>query len=189
MQFSLPWIPQSITDAGAEVINVFYDADGCISKRIAGAIWRTCSDGLFESGGVGEDATPQLVFGEVAGKAFDHVEPIAGSGGEVEALMESGPFREGKLLRMMCSNFSVDAISVGPTYRYPFDIIAKSAKSEKWSGREDSNLRPPGPEPGALPDCATPRTMDKVSGWSSLGKRRAPGENLRSNDCWPTSRF
>ena len=28
----------------------------------------------------------------------------------------------------------------------------------KWSGREDSNLRPPGPEPGALPDCATPRT-------------------------------
>src|SRR6202041_149251 len=29
----------------------------------------------------------------------------------------------------------------------------------KWSGREDSNLRPPGPEPGALPDCATPRTL------------------------------
>ena len=26
-----------------------------------------------------------------------------------------------------------------------------------WSGREDSNLRPPGPKPGALPDCATPR--------------------------------
>jgi mRNA-degrading endonuclease toxin of MazEF toxin-antitoxin module len=28
----------------------------------------------------------------------------------------------------------------------------------KWSGREDLNLRPPGPEPGALPGCATPRT-------------------------------
>ncbi len=26
-----------------------------------------------------------------------------------------------------------------------------------WSGREDSNLRPHGPEPCALPDCATPR--------------------------------
>ncbi len=25
------------------------------------------------------------------------------------------------------------------------------------SGRQDSNLRPPGPQPGALPDCATPR--------------------------------
>jgi hypothetical protein len=24
-------------------------------------------------------------------------------------------------------------------------------KGMKWSGREDSNLRPPGPEPGALP--------------------------------------
>ena len=30
---------------------------------------------------------------------------------------------------------------------------------EKWSGREDLNLRPPGPEPGALPGCATPRRM------------------------------
>src|SRR5438105_14679387 len=28
---------------------------------------------------------------------------------------------------------------------------------EDWSGREDLNLRPPGPEPGALPGCATPR--------------------------------
>jgi hypothetical protein len=27
----------------------------------------------------------------------------------------------------------------------------------KWSGREDSNLRPPAPEAGALPGCATPR--------------------------------
>ncbi len=27
----------------------------------------------------------------------------------------------------------------------------------KWSGRQDSNLRPPGPKPGALPACATPR--------------------------------
>ena len=26
-----------------------------------------------------------------------------------------------------------------------------------WSGRQDSNLRPSGPKPDALPDCATPR--------------------------------
>ncbi len=26
-----------------------------------------------------------------------------------------------------------------------------------WSGRQDSNLRPHGPKPRALPDCATPR--------------------------------
>ena len=30
---------------------------------------------------------------------------------------------------------------------------------EKWSGREDSNLRPPRPERGALPGCATSRQI------------------------------
>ena len=27
----------------------------------------------------------------------------------------------------------------------------------QWSGRKDSNLRPSGPKPDALPGCATPR--------------------------------
>src|SRR5258707_15070237 len=49
-----------------------------------------------------------------------------------------------KLLKMLFSNCSVDAVSVSPTYRKPFDIIAKRAHLEEWSGREDSNLRPPG---------------------------------------------
>ena len=29
--------------------------------------------------------------------------------------------------------------------------------SKKWSEYKDSNLGPPGPKPGALPDCATLR--------------------------------
>ena len=33
----------------------------------------------------------------------------------------------------------------------------------KWSGREDSNLRPPQPHCGALPGCATPRKIKKKS--------------------------
>ena len=28
-----------------------------------------------------------------------------------------------------------------------------------WSGRRDSNSRHPAPKAGALPDCATPRTV------------------------------
>lgn len=28
-----------------------------------------------------------------------------------------------------------------------------------WSGRQDSNLRPLGPKPSALPNCATPRNQ------------------------------
>ena len=56
-----------------------------------------------------------------------------------------------KLLRMLCWNFSVDDASLTPTYKYPFDAIFERAKMNEWSGREDLNLRPPGPEPGALP--------------------------------------
>lgn len=47
-----------------------------------------------------------------------------------------------KLLKLVVSNFSVDAVSVTPTYRQPFDIIAKRAQSEEWSGRTDSNPDP-----------------------------------------------
>jgi integrase len=35
--------------------------------------------------------------------------------------------------------------------------ISKQRRGVKLSGREDLNLRPFGPEPNALPDCATPR--------------------------------
>ena len=83
-----------------------------------------------------------------------------------------------KLLRMIFSNFSVGAVSVTATYRKPFDLIFKRAHLEEWSGREDSNLRPPGPEPGALPDCATPRMCAAVScrfGWLSVWLKRAGG--------------
>ena len=37
------------------------------------------------------------------------------------------------------------------------DLRLNRVSLEEWSGREDLNLRPPGPEPGALPGCATPR--------------------------------
>ncbi len=30
-------------------------------------------------------------------------------------------------------------------------------RKKKWSEQQDSNLRPPGPKPGALPNCAMPR--------------------------------
>jgi hypothetical protein len=43
------------------------------------------------------------------------------------------------LLRMLFSNFSVDAVSVTPTYRKPFDMIYPRTKLEEWSGRLDSN--------------------------------------------------
>ena len=41
-------------------------------------------------------------------------------------------------------------------YQFMSTVISWAIKS--WSERQDSNLRPPGPKPGALPNCATPRS-------------------------------
>jgi hypothetical protein len=63
------------------------------------------------------------------------------------------------------SNFTFDFFSfVGKT---PNKIGATRIKSKSpeinqsflLSGRQDSNLRPPGPKPGALPACATSRVI------------------------------
>jgi site-specific DNA recombinase len=53
--------------------------------------------------------------------------------------VSQNPVEKAKLLKMLFSNCSVDAVSVTPTYRKPFDIIFKRAHLEEWSGRLDSN--------------------------------------------------
>ena len=57
------------------------------------------------------------------------------------------PAEQAELLRNVLLNCSIDAVSLYPTYRKPFDLIFNRAKNEEWSGREDLNLRPPAPEP------------------------------------------
>jgi DNA invertase Pin-like site-specific DNA recombinase len=56
------------------------------------------------------------------------------------------PAEQAEILKSVLLNCSIDGVSLYPTYRSPFDLIAKRAESEEWSGREDLNLRPPGPE-------------------------------------------
>ncbi|MDT8069555.1 MAG: hypothetical protein ROO76_15430 [Terriglobia bacterium] len=56
------------------------------------------------------------------------------------------PAEQAELLRKVLLNCSIDAVSITPTYRKPFDVMFERAKNEEWSGREDLNLRPPGPE-------------------------------------------
>ncbi len=53
----------------------------------------------------------------------------------------------GQLLKTVLLNCTTDGITVTPTYKKPFDLILERAETEDWSGREDLNLRPPGPEP------------------------------------------
>jgi hypothetical protein len=89
-----------------------------------------------------------------------------------------------KLLRMICSNLYVDAVSVTPAYRYPFNLNFERAKLEEWSGRRDSNPRPSGPKPDALPDCATPRLflvyrINRSAGITRCGRSRGfPGRRV-----------
>ena len=46
-----------------------------------------------------------------------------------------------------------------------------------WSGRQDSNLRPSGPKPDALPGCATPRPkLERIAKLS--GRCNASGKPL-----------
>jgi hypothetical protein len=56
------------------------------------------------------------------------------------------PAEQAKLLRIVLSNCSVDAVNLHPTYRKPFDLILKRVKTEEWSGRGDLNARPPAPK-------------------------------------------
>ena len=56
------------------------------------------------------------------------------------------PDEQAELLRIVLSNCAIDELSVYPTFRKPFDLIFNRGKTKEWSGREDLNLRPPGPE-------------------------------------------
>ena len=54
-----------------------------------------------------------------------------------------------------------------PIYRYPYDLISQTAKNQEWSGREDLNLRPPGPEPvtqGRYPAWSSTRLINNLDG-------------------------
>jgi site-specific DNA recombinase len=46
--------------------------------------------------------------------------------------LKQPPAEKAKLLRIVFSNCKVDAASVYPTYRKPFDLIFQRAKNEEW---------------------------------------------------------
>src|SRR3954447_19131941 len=51
------------------------------------------------------------------------------------------------------------------------------------SGRQDLNLRPPGPQPGALPDCATPRDRLSLRRDDRAGDRTRTGTESLEGSC------
>ena len=82
-------------------------------------------NGLASTGDADRAINAEKVF-ELANKAY-------------LLYVSQNPVEKAKLLRMLCSNFSVDAVNVTPVYKKPFDMIFERARFEKWSGRLDSN--------------------------------------------------
>ena len=60
------------------------------------------------------------------------------------------PQEKAKLLRMVLSNCAIDAASIYPTYRKPFDVIFQRTKNKEWCARRDSNSRPSASKADAL---------------------------------------
>ena len=63
--------------------------------------------------------------------------------------------------------------------------VARVGRKEEKSGREDLNLRPPGPQPGALPGCATPRETAGYRSADLLSRSRGSASMRRR---WPRPR-
>src|SRR5215469_3808404 len=64
--------------------------------------------------------------------------------------LKQPPAEKARLLRIVLSNCKVDAVSVYPIYRKPFDLIFQRAKNEEWRARRDSNSRPSASKADAL---------------------------------------
>ena len=63
---------------------------------------------------------------------------------------KQSPAEKAKLLKMVLSNCAIDAVSLYPTYRKPFDLIFQMGKTKEWCARSDSNTRPCASEAHAL---------------------------------------
>ncbi len=57
---------------------------------------------------------------------------------------KQSPAEKAKLLKIVLSNCAIDAVSLYPTYRKPFDLIFQMGKTKGWCARRDSNSRPSG---------------------------------------------
>lgn len=56
-----------------------------------------------------------------------------------------------QLIKLVLSNLRIEGDKLLWELHPPFDLIVKSSEDLRWLGRKDSNLRMPGPKPGALP--------------------------------------
>lgn len=67
-------------------------------------------------------------------------------------IFESSKLEEKQqLLKLLFSNLKLNGENLRAELREPFFTMARIPLKNEWLGRKDSNLRMPGPKPGALP--------------------------------------
>jgi site-specific DNA recombinase len=127
----------------ARLAGIHNRMDGAYTDKLDGKIpedfwerkmnaWRTEEQQIkvaiqgLNNGRAGDKALDAQKIFELANKAYS-------------LYVSQNPVEKAKLLKMLFSNCSVDAVSVTPTYRKLFDVIFKRAHLEEWSGRLDSN--------------------------------------------------
>jgi site-specific DNA recombinase len=108
--------------------------------------------GRLETGSRGEHVLNATRILELANKAYS-------------LYVSQNAMEQAKLLRMVLSNCAIDAASLYPTYRKPFDLIFQRAKTEEWCARRDSNPRPT--DSKSVESCSLEITSDNLPIFSS----------------------
>ena len=68
-----------------------------------------------------------------------------------DLFMSSEVEEKRQLIKLILSNLELKDENIVCNAISPFDLILKVSDDHLWLGRKDSNLRMPGPKPGALP--------------------------------------
>ena len=83
----------------------------------------------------------------VDGKFSNHLEYLVKVAyGAADYFTGSEIPRQREILKYVFQNLKLRGKNIEYTMTFPFDEFAKHAKTQEWSGRQDSNLRPPGPK-------------------------------------------
>ena len=83
--------------------------------------------------------------------------------GALQRFHSSNIVEKREILNFVFSNLKMKGKKLEYSMRCPFDTFTNIGENSKWSERRDSNSRPSGPKPDALPDCATLRLL----GWGN----------------------
>ena len=109
----------------------------CLDGKITEEFWEAKSAEWQEEEQSLLASLRELEEAENPERALDRVRILELANRAHSLYVTQTPQEKTKLLRMVLSNCAVDAISVYPTYRKPFDLIFERAKTREWWARVD----------------------------------------------------